>query len=84
MTETTVIAVVAGIGIPMLSFLIIISVRWGTLNATIASINKQLLNIVKEKDEMHQQIVQQMGEDRKATDRRLRFLEEWHMRHDKP
>jgi hypothetical protein len=70
------VAFVAGIGIPILGFLITISVQWGGLRSDLRSINKDLIEIVKDKDDMQHSILDQMKVDREATDRRLRWLEE--------
>jgi len=40
-----------------------------------------LKELIENKDRIHAELVAQMGRDRDATDRRLRYLEEWHMKH---
>lgn len=74
--STVEVAFIAGVGIPILGFLITISVQWGGLRSELKSINKELIDIVKDKDDMQHSILDQMKVDRDATDRRLRWLEE--------
>jgi hypothetical protein len=50
----------------------------------IETVADDLKEIISAKQADHAEMLKQMRIDREATDRRLRFLEEWHMRNGFP
>lgn len=80
--DYTIVAIVSGIIIPLLGFLVVIAVQWGGIRADLRALNKQLADIVQSEEETHKLITDQLRIDRDATDKRLRWLEEhlWNKR----
>lgn len=52
------------------------AIRWKGIEDRLNMVITDLADIVKDKDKIHAEMILQMREDRKATDRRLRWLEE--------
>lgn len=63
------LTVVAIIGVPMLALIIRLTVRFTRMADRIA-------DLVNDEEKAHQEMYRTMREDRLATDRRLRWLEE--------
>ena len=64
------------IGIPTLTFIVRATIKWTRVEDRLQVISDKLIDIVKDKDETHAAMIQQMREDRNATNTRLRWLEE--------
>jgi uncharacterized membrane protein YhiD involved in acid resistance len=73
---TVSISFTAIIIIPLVVLLFRIAIKWTKTEDKLDTIAVDLKKIVEDKDRVHQEITQQMTDDRKATDRRLRWLEE--------
>lgn len=70
--------------IPLLIVLIRGIVKWTRVEDKLDELVRDMGQLIKDKDETHNAMLQQMGDDRSATDRRLRWLEEnvWKGRHN--
>lgn len=68
--------------IPMLTFLIRATVKWTRVEDELRQVADDLKQLVADKDRTHRDILNQMTNDRSATDRRLRWLEEHLWRRD--
>lgn len=62
--------------VPMLGLTVRNAVRWTKIELRVGEITKDLRAIVDDKNAVHLRIHQEMREDREATNRRLRWLEE--------
>jgi hypothetical protein len=69
--------------IPMFAFVLRRTVRWAKIEDQLQELGKDIATLVKDKDRVHQAMIEQMGEDRKATNVRLRWLEENVWRRDR-
>lgn len=70
------VSILGIIVIPLLILLFRIAIKWKGLEDRLNNVVQDLGDIVKDKDKIHSEMLAQMREDRKATDRRLRWLEE--------
>lgn len=70
------LGITTGLLIPTLIFLIRGAIKWTRVEDRLTEIAKDLNEIVADKDKVHTEMLTQMREDRAATDRRLRWLEE--------
>jgi hypothetical protein len=73
---TLILSTIGVIGIPTLAFVVRATIKWTRVEDKLEIIANKLLDIVKDKDETHREMLQQMREDRNATNLRLRWLEE--------
>jgi hypothetical protein len=71
-----IISILAVIVIPLLVAVLRSAIRWKGIEDRLDSVVSNLSSIVKNEDKIHGEFIAQMREDRKATDRRLRYLEE--------
>ena len=62
--------------IPLLVFSFRLAIRWKGVEDKLDQVVRDLDKIVKDKDNIHSELVRQMREDRAATNKRLRWLEE--------
>lgn len=62
--------------LPAIALMINISVKWTKAQDRIENLTEDMRELVDNKDKIHAEMLQQMREDRVATDRRLRWLEE--------
>jgi outer membrane murein-binding lipoprotein Lpp len=62
--------------IPALVLLVRISQKWTRSEDKLEQIASDMSDLVIDKDKVHQELVNQMREDRNATNLRLRYLEE--------
>jgi hypothetical protein len=76
-TITTAISVLAILLIPAIGLLIRIVVKWTKTEARLEDLADDMKKLVNDKDRIHTEMLGQMREDRAATDRRLRWLEEY-------
>ena len=74
---TFVLSIITTLLIPLVIFLVRGAIKWTRVEAKIDHAINELSNIVADKDKVHTEIYMQMREDRAATDRRLRWLEEY-------
>lgn len=73
---TIILSVISVIGIPTLVFIVRASIKWTRVEDRLSTISDKLIAIVKDKDDVHKEMLAQMREDRDVTNRRLRWLEE--------
>lgn len=73
---TLILSIVATLLIPLVVFLVRGAMKWTRVEAKMDHAIHELKLITNDKDKVHQEIYVQMREDRAATDRRLRWLEE--------
>jgi hypothetical protein len=62
--------------IPLIGLLIRGAMKWTRVEDKLDSVVKKMADLVDDKNRVHLELASQMREDRKATDRRLRWLEE--------
>lgn len=72
-TGLTVIGVIL---IPLIAIMVRMIVKWTRIEDKLSHVADSIDKLVKDKDQVHGELLAQMREDRKATDRRLRWLEE--------
>lgn len=70
------ISALAVIFIPLLIALIRGIVKWTRVEDKLDELVKDMSQLIKDKDATHEAMLKQMTDDRRATDRRLRWLEE--------
>ena len=75
---------IAGIGLPTLGAAFRIMGKWTKVESKLEELIHNMETLVKDKDRTHQEIATTMREDRDATNRRLRWLEEnvWRKRRE--
>ena len=71
-----ILSLLAVIVIPTLALIMRAAVRWKGIEDKIDNVVGDLNELVRDKDKVHQELAMQMREDRKATNQRLRWLEE--------
>lgn len=71
-----VVTVVVFMVIPLVGTIIRNAMRWQKIESKVDEIVNDLKSIVSDKDKVHTEMLAQIRDDRKATDRRLRWLEE--------
>jgi hypothetical protein len=62
--------------IPMMIMLYRGIVKWTRVESKLEELGSDIKQLVVDKDKTHAEIIRQMTNDRQATDRRLRWLEE--------
>lgn len=62
--------------LPMVIMSFRIAIGWKGIEDKIQDVAKDLEKLVHDKDAVHSEIIRQMRDDRQASDRRLRWLEE--------
>ena len=70
------LTIVSVLILPILVVSIRMLVRWTRIQDQLSRLVDEMKDIVADKDRVHSEIYKQMGEDRRATDLRLRWLEE--------
>lgn len=73
------LAVTAVLLIPALVILVRGAVKWTRTEDRLAELVGDVHRLVSDKDRVHAEMLEQMRIDREATDRRLRYLEEFFM-----
>ncbi len=66
----------AVIFIPLLALMVRIVSKWTKVETKLDVLVEDMKGIVADKDKTHSEMLKQMSDDRRATDRRLRWLEE--------
>lgn len=69
------LAVIVGLIIPGIVLMIRGAIKWTRVETKLDAIVEDMKDLVKDKDKVHLLLMEQMKEDRKATDTRLRWLE---------
>lgn len=62
--------------LPMLVLMVKGTLRWARAESNLERLISDMLKLVKDNDRVHTAIFEEMRNDRQATDRRLRWLEE--------
>lgn len=65
--------------VPALALLVRIAVKWTRTEDRLGTLVTDVRELVDAKDKVHAEMLAQMRADRDATDKRLRFIEEWFM-----
>lgn len=65
------------IGIPLVTMLVRGSAKWTRVEAKLDNVIDDVRDLVINKDQVHLVIMQTIKDDRAATDKRLRWLEEF-------
>lgn len=73
---TLILTAIGIVFIPTLAFIIRATVKWTRVEDKLAEMVDDMKKIVDDKDKTHTDMLRQMTDDRRATDRRLRWLEE--------
>lgn len=73
---TVILFVISILVLPTLALMVRIVIKWTRMEAKMEEVTQDLRAIVESKDQVHREITEQMGRDREATDKRLRWLEE--------
>lgn len=71
-----IIAALATLVVPLLMFVVRGAIKWSVVESKLDHAIGKLEEIVRDKDVTHKAMFQQMTDDRRATDQRLRWLEE--------
>lgn len=74
---TLILGIVTTLLIPLIVFLIRGAIKWTRVESKLDSVVTELRSITADKDKVHSEIYSQMREDRAATNKRLRWLEEY-------
>lgn len=72
-----VLTAIAVIGIPLVTMLVRGSAKWTRVEAKLDNVIDDVRDLVINKDQVHLVIMQTIKDDRAATDKRLRWLEEF-------
>lgn len=80
-----VLGVMSVLVIPLLIFIVKLSMRWTKVESNLITLTTSLQALVRDKDATHEVMLSTMRDDRNATDRRLRWLEEhlWNRRNER-
>lgn len=73
---TLILTVMTLLFLPMLGLLFRITIKWTKIEAKIGELTDDMSKLVADKDKTHKDMLEQMREDRNATNTRLRWLEE--------
>jgi hypothetical protein len=65
--------------IPALAILLRGAIKWTRTEDKLSTLVDDVRELITDKDKVHAEMLKQMADDRMATDRRLRFLEEFWM-----
>jgi len=75
-----ILSIMGVILIPTFAMMFRIAIRWTRTEDRLSNLVDDVRELVQSQDKIHAEMLSQMRVDREATDRRLRFLEEWIMR----
>lgn len=73
---TIILTFISVIGIPTLGVCARIMGKWNNVQSQLTRVAQDMAKLVGDKDRVHLSIQQEIRDDRAATDRRLRWLEE--------
>lgn len=73
---TLAITILALLIAPMLGLLIKLTIKWTRVEVKVAELVDDMKTVINAKEKVHTEMYSQMKEDRAATDKRLRWLEE--------
>jgi hypothetical protein len=71
-----ILSFVSVIGLPSLAFSFRFMTKWTRVESRMEEIVRSMARLVEDKDKVHTAMQQEIRDDRAATDRRLRWLEE--------
>jgi len=74
---TLAILILSVVIVPVLVTMLRMSIRWTRVEAKLEQLVLDVKKLVVDKDRTHQELQQQATNDRQATDKRLRWLEEF-------
>lgn len=77
---TIALAVLSVLIIPALAIMIRGAVKWTRTEEQLKTLVDRVGELMTDKDRVHAEMLEQMRVDRDATDRRLRFIEEFWMK----
>jgi hypothetical protein len=77
---TILLSVTTVILVPTLTILIRGTAKWVRIESKVDYLAENLRAIVHDDTKIHTELAEQMREDRRVNNQRLRYLEEWHMR----
>jgi hypothetical protein len=72
---TIILTAIGMLGIPTLAFVIRATVKWTRVEERLGRIVDDVSSLVKDSDNVHRELSNQMREDRKVTNERLTWLE---------
>lgn len=70
-----ILTVISVIGVPTLAFVVRATIKWTRVEDRLGHLVDDVGDLVRDKDRAHAEILNQMREDRKATNDRLTWLE---------
>lgn len=73
---SVILTILAVIIVPTLALVLRLTIRWTRTEGTLTGLAEDMRTLVQDKDKVHAEMYRTMREDRAATDRRLRWLEE--------
>ena len=68
-------ALVFTVMVAVLGVLVRVIVKWTRIEDKLTTVSEDLQDLVKDKDKVHKEMLDQMREDRNATNKRLTYLE---------
>lgn len=71
-----IVSILAVIVIPFMIALIRITIKWTRIEERLNELTADMKELVENKDKVHSDIINTMSNDREATNRRLRWVEE--------
>ena len=74
-----ILAVFSVLLIPALAIMIRGAIKWTRTEDKLATLVDDMKELIADKDRVHAEILEQMRVDRDATDKRLRYIEEFWM-----
>jgi hypothetical protein len=74
---TIILSVLGIIFIPLMALLMRGAMKWTRVESQLTELIKDVEKLITDKDRTHADILKQMTDDRRATDKRLRWLEEY-------
>lgn len=72
---TLILLFISALGLPTLGLMVRGAMKWTRTEDKLSQVARDIEQLVKDKDQVHREIVQQMHEDRKAMNERLTWLE---------
>jgi hypothetical protein len=74
-----ILAIFSVLLLPALAILLRGAIKWTRTEDKLATLVEDVRELIADKDRVHAEILEQMRVDRDATDRRLRYVEQWFM-----
>lgn len=73
---TLILGFISVVGIPTLTFAFRAMIKWTRVQSTLENLVSDVKELIENKEKVHAMMFQTMKDDRSATDKRLRWLEE--------